>query len=113
MWKKGQSGNPLGLAAPRREVRELALRHAPKAIRRLVTLIASEDQKVALAAANSLLDRAVGSPADPAAQDGPVQVIAATGVPERWPDDAAGEATGDAPANAAREAPRNVARHVG
>ena len=105
MWKKGQSGNPLGLAAPRREVRELALRHAPKAIRRLVTLIASEDQKVALAAANSLLDRAVGStPPDAAAQDGPVRVIAATGVPERAPD--------DAPARAAGEAPRNAARHV-
>ncbi len=44
----------------RGEVRALALKHAHKALQKLVTLIDSENERVALSAAQTVLDRAHG-----------------------------------------------------
>lgn len=57
---KGTSGNPGGRPVVVREVRELAQTHAPAAILRLVELMQDPDGRVAVAACNALLDRAVG-----------------------------------------------------
>jgi hypothetical protein len=61
-WKPGESGNPSGLSkdiAPLvLEARRLALSFAPKAIERLAAMLDSEDERVVIAAAEGLLDRA-------------------------------------------------------
>lgn len=59
---KGSSGNPGGRPAVIKEVRELAQKHAPAAIERLAMLVQDPDGRVAVAACNALLDRAVGKP---------------------------------------------------
>ena len=62
-WKPGMpSPNPGGRPNVVREVRQLAQQYAPDAIRRLVTLLHSEDDRVCVAAAQALLDRALGKP---------------------------------------------------
>jgi hypothetical protein len=61
-FKKGQSGNPAGRPKKRIEISDLAREHAGKAMRTLIKLIDSTDDKVALAAANAVLDRALGKP---------------------------------------------------
>lgn len=61
-WKKGQSGNPSGRPKSLREVTELARENSARAIERLVELMDDEDGRVALAAANSILDRGYGKP---------------------------------------------------
>jgi hypothetical protein len=45
-----------------KEVRELAQRYAPAAIERLAELVRDPDGRVAVAACNALLDRAIGKP---------------------------------------------------
>lgn len=59
---KGSSGNPGGRPAVVKEVRELAQRYAPAAIERLAELVKDPDGRVAVAACNALLDRAIGKP---------------------------------------------------
>jgi hypothetical protein len=61
-FKKGKSGNPGGRPQVRGEVRELAQSKAPRAFKRLVELMESKDQRVAMAASNAVLDRAYGKP---------------------------------------------------
>lgn len=61
-WKKGYCPNPGGRPNIITEVRQLAQQHAPAAIIRLVTLMSSKDERVSVAAASALLDRAVGRP---------------------------------------------------
>jgi hypothetical protein len=78
------NGNPGGPGRPRasdaeREARELAKKHCPEAIMTLVNLMRHGRQEVARAnAANSLLDRGIGKPAQQTiltgANDGPVQI---------------------------------------
>ena len=59
---KGESGNPGGMSRDAimrvREARRLALSYAPRAIRKLASLLDSEDERVVVAAAEGLLDRA-------------------------------------------------------
>jgi hypothetical protein len=61
-WPKGVSGNPSG--APKDisplvfECRRLALSHAPHAIERLAAMLDSKDERVVVAAAEGILDRA-------------------------------------------------------
>jgi hypothetical protein len=62
MWKPGQSGNPSGNSGEYGVAIKLAQRAAPKAVRRLIELMASEDERVAAVACNSILDRAFGKP---------------------------------------------------
>ncbi len=59
-FQKGISGNPGGRPRVSAEVRELAQSKAPRAFERLVELMESKDQRVAMAASNAVLDRAYG-----------------------------------------------------
>ena len=52
-------------------VRELAQRHAAKALRKLVTLVDSKNERVALSAAQTVLDRAHGKVAQAMNLKGP------------------------------------------
>lgn len=64
-WVKGQSGNPSGKPkedAAVREAKELARAKSPDAVLKLIALMDSADEKVSLAACNSVLDRGLGKP---------------------------------------------------
>lgn len=61
-FEKGKSGNPGGRPKKAHDVVELARENSGKAVKRLVELIDSVDDRVALAAAQAVLDRAVGKP---------------------------------------------------
>ncbi len=61
-WKQGQSGNPGGRPKVAAEIRDLARDHGPEAIQRLVTLMRSKNESVAVRAAEALLDRGYGRP---------------------------------------------------
>jgi hypothetical protein len=67
---KGVSGNPGGRPKVLGDVQELARQQSPEAINTLATIM--QDQKAApaarVAAANSLLDRGYGKPAQPISQ---------------------------------------------
>ena len=62
MWQPGQSGNPAGHSGEYGATIRLAQRAAPKAMRRLIELMDSEDERVAAVACNAILDRAFGKP---------------------------------------------------
>jgi hypothetical protein len=64
VWQPGQSGNPAGHSGLYGEAVSLARQAAPTAVRRLIELMASEDERVASVAANAILDRAFGKPRD-------------------------------------------------
>lgn len=70
-WKPGQSGNPSGHSGAYGDAVRLAQHAAPYAVRRLIELMSSDDERVAVVAANSILDRAFGKPkvADEAKDD--------------------------------------------
>ena len=59
-WKPGQSGNPNGRPKIASEVKELARAQCPKAMRRLIELVDSDDERVAFMACKELLDRGWG-----------------------------------------------------
>lgn len=59
-WKRGQSGNPGGRPKVVAEIRELARQHGYEAIRRLVALMHSKNESVAVRACEALLDRGYG-----------------------------------------------------
>jgi hypothetical protein len=61
-WRPGQSGNPGGRPKVSAEIRNLAREHGPKAIERLVALMHSQNESVAVRAAEALLDRGYGRP---------------------------------------------------
>ena len=62
MWKPGQSGNPTGQSGEYGTAIKLAQRAAPKAVRRLIELMDSADERVVAVACNAILDRAFGKP---------------------------------------------------
>ncbi len=61
-FEKGKSGNPGGRPKDVAEVRELAKKHGPAAIRRLAKLMASENERTAVAACEAVLNRGYGRP---------------------------------------------------
>jgi len=61
-WQPGQSGNPSGHNGEYGQAMKLARQAAPDAVRRLIELLNSEDERVAAVACNSILDRALGKP---------------------------------------------------
>lgn len=68
-WVKGQSGNPGGRPKAEAEVVQLAREASPRAIGRLIELVEHSEPRTAIAAANSVLDRAFGKPTQPLAND--------------------------------------------
>jgi hypothetical protein len=68
-WQPGQSGNPKGRPKLPVDIRALAKERSLHAFRRIVELIDSDDERVALAAAKEVLDRAWGK-ASAADEDG-------------------------------------------
>ena len=78
-FKAGVSGNPSGRPKEFAEIKELARSHCPEAIGKLASVMRSDDLRASVAAAQALLDRGYGRPAQSLAigQDealGPVQV---------------------------------------
>jgi hypothetical protein len=63
-WQKGQSGNPGGRPKECAEVKALARQHCVEAIEKLVELMrTSKDHRIVKGAADSILDRGIGKPA--------------------------------------------------
>jgi hypothetical protein len=61
-WLPGQSGNPLGKPKGAGEIRELARQYVPDALAKIASLVRSNDEKVALAASQEILNRVFGRP---------------------------------------------------
>ena len=61
-FQPGKSGNPSGKSKRYEEIRTVARQYSPKAIKRLVELIGSKDERVALLASREVLDRGFGRP---------------------------------------------------
>ncbi len=59
----GKSGNPAGRAKIVKDVQDLCRKHTKEAIETLVELMRTGSDKVRVVAANALLDRAYGKPA--------------------------------------------------
>lgn len=71
-FKPGQSGNPGGRPKEAAEVKALAREYGPEAIEKLVALMRADDPRVSKAAADSLLDRGYGKPAQSLEHSGAV-----------------------------------------
>ena len=61
-WRKGQSGNPNGRPKKVQTLATVAEDNGERALKKIVKLIDSADDRVALAAAQHILDRALGKP---------------------------------------------------
>ena len=59
-WRPGESGNPGGRPKVAAEIRDLAREYGAKAIERLVALMHSKNESVAVRAVEAILDRAYG-----------------------------------------------------
>lgn len=62
-FEPGKSGNPGGRPKESAEVKRLAQEHGPDAIKKLVELMDCGQPRTEVAAAQALLDRAYGKPA--------------------------------------------------
>lgn len=62
-FKKGQSGNPGGRPKEDDEIKRLARTHGPDALKRLAWWLKSDNPKASVSAAQVLLDRGYGKPA--------------------------------------------------
>ena len=62
-FPKGKSGNPGGRPKVEGEVRAPAQQHGPAALQRLIALMKSKNERVAVVAAQTVLDRGYGRPA--------------------------------------------------
>jgi hypothetical protein len=63
-WQPGQSGNPSGKGALFQESQRLCREHSPRAARRLIELMESEDERVSFMAAKEVWERAWGKVPD-------------------------------------------------
>jgi hypothetical protein len=61
-FEKGKSGNPGGRPKEAPEVKALARKHGPEAINKLVKHMRGRDPRVAVMAAQAVLDRGFGKP---------------------------------------------------
>ena len=64
IWQPGVSGNPTGRGGLYLECRRLAAEASPEAMRRLIELMAAEDERVSYMATTAVLDRAGVKPID-------------------------------------------------
>jgi len=84
-WRKGQSGNPRGIQGEQYlEAVRICREATPEAARRIVELMRSKDERVALMASDKVWERAFGRPrevepetVDPSALERRAQLIAA------------------------------------
>lgn len=79
-FEPGKSGNPGGRPKENAEVKALARSHCIAAITELARLMASDDEKIRLAASNSMLDRGIGKPAQVVIGDSEEDAIKLEGV---------------------------------
>ena len=70
-FKPGQSGNPSGRPKIPDDIKKILKLQAPNALQKLLTLMESDDERIALVAANSILDRAWGKPVQANEHSGP------------------------------------------
>lgn len=68
-WRPGASGNPSGRSKRFHEVQEAARDNSVSAINKLAGMIDSDDERVAIIACNSILDRAFGKPKEQKTED--------------------------------------------
>jgi hypothetical protein len=61
-WEPGQSGNPTGRPKENARIKALARSHSENAIAKLAKLMDSDNESIALAASNAMLDRGIGKP---------------------------------------------------
>lgn len=61
-WKPGQSGNPNGRPRKLRLLSDIADTHSEAALLKVVELMNSTDERIALVAAQTILDRVMGKP---------------------------------------------------
>src|SRR5260370_42625834 len=87
-WKPGQRGNPSGQTGEYGEVVRLAQSLSVRAIERLGELMESEDERVSVVAANSLLDRAYGKPQSQRPEEHSIEAKLARMTPEERAADA-------------------------
>jgi hypothetical protein len=85
-WRPGQSGNPGGRTPEFVDCQRLCREASPDAARRLIGLMYSEDERVALMAADKVLDRAWGRPKEPDQPTSHEQRFAAMSPDERAAD---------------------------
>lgn len=69
-WQPGQSGNPGGRTKLEAEVRKCAQQRSERAIERCGEILESKDERAALVAAQTILDRAWGKPKEAKDSDG-------------------------------------------
>lgn len=79
-WKPGQSGNPGGRPKIDKEIRELAQTYSIQAVETLAAIMLNHDYdpRVRGFAANSILDRAVGKPAQAVVHSGTIDTARAS-----------------------------------
>jgi hypothetical protein len=70
-FKPGASGNPSGRPKIPDDIKKILKLQAPNALQKLLTLMESNDERIALTAANCVLDRAWGKPAQSTEISGP------------------------------------------
>lgn len=68
-WKPGQSGNPKGKSKAQGEIELLAKDKSKRALERIIELVESDDERIALMAAKEVLDRAFGKARQVEAED--------------------------------------------
>jgi hypothetical protein len=75
-WKPGQSGNPSGRSRAADELRKALEQDAPHARQRLRELLDSDDESIALRAAEFVIDHVKGRPTQAVTGEdgGPVQI---------------------------------------
>lgn len=82
-FKPGQSGNPRGRPKESADLKALARQHTKEAVERLVHWLRSDNPKASVTAAQALLDRGYGKPAQSVTGEGgegPVQIVVKTGI---------------------------------
>lgn len=82
-WLPGTSGNPGGRPKEAGEVKELARKHTKAAVETLVSMLNAENERTRVAAAEAILDRGWGRPAQAVTGDngeGPVTIVVQTGI---------------------------------
>lgn len=85
-WQPGQSGNPAGRPKENKLAKWLARAHTEQSIKVLAEILESDDLRAKVAAAQALLDRGWGKPAQETIisgdeDGGPVQLTVVSGVP--------------------------------